>query len=354
MRHRSLAITYLIEEAEQPWGGVQTIFREADALLDRGHRVCIVCKTGEPSWYRPRVEVRAAEFTPDTIPRSDLVVGTWCPTVPFAWRAQRGQPVHYCQGYEGDDPRHRAAREQIENIYRLPGIRHLAISPFLAQRLRDLFGIEPLVVPYGIRSDLFTATPAPRPQARRLRVGLVGPWSIAWKDIATGVRGLRLAQDRGIPIELVRVSAQPITDDERVAWGNLAVEEHVGVRLDDMPEIYRSLDLFLGTSSGGAEGFFLPAVEAMACGAPCILSDIACFRDYAQIQDYARFFTPGSSKSLASAIFELAHLPAIRSKLRETGLRTAARHSFAAHVEGIERAFHALVPARHGSRRCAY
>lgn len=43
---------------------------------------------------------------------------------------------------------------------------------------------------------------------------------------------------------------------------------------------YSCMDVYLSTSQG--EGFGLPAIEAMACGVPCILGDWAAFGDWAR------------------------------------------------------------------------
>ncbi|MCK5843052.1 MAG: hypothetical protein KAG97_00005, partial [Victivallales bacterium] len=52
-------------------------------------------------------------------------------------------------------------------------------------------------------------------------------------------------------------------------------------------------------------------IEAMACGALCILSDIGAYRDFAKIaqeapKEYALFFDPRSPAELASILDEVA------------------------------------------------
>lgn len=344
-----LAITYLVEDAVHPWGGVQTVFRQADALAARGHAVTILCRSRAPDWYEPRCDLRCvSSFDASSTPDADLVVGTWCTTVPAALQAKTGRAVHFCQGYEGDDPLHEAQLWTIERIYRLPTAK-VTISPFLARRLAELFGVDAAVVPYGIHDALFrpgeTSTTAPTSESSTLRVGLIGPWTVTWKDIPTGVEAVRRAAEH-IDLTLVRVSPDPISDPEREAWGDLDVETHEAFSLEQMADLYRSLDIFVGTSTGGAEGFFLPAVEAMASGVPCVLSDIECFRHYGPDglqtpvdEEYAKYVAAGDAAAFAAAILELARDPEQRAHLRASGLRAAAAHAFDRHVEAVEARF---------------
>src|SRR5262249_10196062 len=160
-----------------------------------------------------------------------------------------------------------------------------------------------------------------RPAARPLRVGLVGPYEVPWKDIATGLAACRLAHRAGLQLQLVRVTNTAPHADERDQ--PVPVEWHERVRPERMGDIYRSLDVFLGTSSGAEEGFFLPAVEAMACGVPCVLTDIACFRAHGDHQ-YALFVPPRDAAAMAEALVVAGRAADVRSALRRSGVAAAA------------------------------
>ncbi len=356
----TMQIVYLVEDAVPPWGGVQVVFRQADALRERGHDVTILCRSEAPTWHEPRCKFERVDAFHERYAPQTIVVGTWCPTVPAALVDVDAIPVHFCQGYEGDDPKHEASLATIERIYRLP-TKKLVISPFLERRIARLFGAKDLHrVPYGIRDEIFAPASGPR-CGSKLRIGLVGPYTVPWKDIPTGLEALevvtrRLAGRRAI--EVVRISPVPFTDEERLAWRSLDVEAHCAVSQDEMARLYRSLDMFLGTSNGGAEGFFLPAIEAMASGLPCVLTDIDCFRDYGSAADrqgctYARFTAAGDAEAMASAILEVALDEAERGRLARRGLEVAREHRFAVHVDAVEAVFTAYVDEARSESKAA-
>jgi glycosyltransferase involved in cell wall biosynthesis len=83
-----------------------------------------------------------------------------------------------------------------------------------------------------------------------------------------------------------------------------------------------------------AEGFGLPAVEAAACGAPTILSDLAAHRE--TLGDAALFFPPTDATALTqqlSRILDDAHL---RQRLAEQGPQAVSRYSWDTAAERLQ------------------
>ena len=336
----SMRIVYVFERTDQLWGGVKVALNDANWLAARGHEVTVVSRSGPPSWMQVRCAfVQQATLDAATMPDADVYVGTFWTTVPAAAEAaqQRGAAcVHYCQGYEGDNPKFAAHKDRIEAVYRLPGVRHITIAPHLTQLLRERFASNPDEVVYVIDHETFRPhLPRLRDPGAPLRVGLVGPYEVPWKDLRTGIDACRLAAAAGQPIQLVRVTnTQPHRDGQALPF---PVEWHTRVKPAEMGEIYRSMDLFLGTSSGAEEGFFLPAVEAMACGVPCVLTDIPCFRSHGD-GNYALFVPARDPAAMAEALVLAGRMPEIAAALREGGIAAAQRYTQHAHGIAIEAA----------------
>ena len=91
-----------------------------------------------------------------------------------------------------------------------------------------------------------------------------------------------------------------------------------------MGEIYRSADLCISMSKE-EEGFGLPALEAMGCGVPTILSRISSHTSFDDSPDYALFSEPSDPDALASAIHSVLSDRHLRERLVRRGLSVAGK-----------------------------
>jgi alpha-1,3-rhamnosyl/mannosyltransferase len=89
---------------------------------------------------------------------------------------------------------------------------------------------------------------------------------------------------------------------------------------EDLPALYGNALALVFPSL--YEGFGLPPLEAMACGAPVACSDIPSLREAAG--QAALWFDPSSPDSIASALEKILDDQELRAALRASGLRRAA------------------------------
>jgi len=87
-----------------------------------------------------------------------------------------------------------------------------------------------------------------------------------------------------------------------------------------------------------AEGFGLPAVEAAACGAPVVLSDIPAHRE--TMGDEALFFPPRDAARLAEQVEQLLGSDMLRRSLAERGHRHVARYTWDAAAAALRDLVH--------------
>ena len=93
---------------------------------------------------------------------------------------------------------------------------------------------------------------------------------------------------------------------------------------EELPGLYGGATAFVYPSL--LEGFGLPVVEAMACGAPVITSNNSALKDVAG--GAARLVDPLDVDSMARGLTELAESSELRSTLAAAGLRRAAEFSW--------------------------
>jgi glycosyltransferase involved in cell wall biosynthesis len=74
------------------------------------------------------------------------------------------------------------------------------------------------------------------------------------------------------------------------------------------------------------EGFGLPAVEAAACGAPAILSDLPAHRE--SLRDAALYFPATDVRALTAALARVATDSDLRAQMSERGRAATSRMSW--------------------------
>ncbi|MEA2289287.1 MAG: hypothetical protein QOD55_1284 [Solirubrobacteraceae bacterium] len=109
---------------------------------------------------------------------------------------------------------------------------------------------------------------------------------------------------------------------------------HLGhVPFDHLPALYRAATALVFPSL--FEGFGMPLVEAMACGCPVAATGRGAIAE--TCGDAALLFDPLDEEAIADAIRRVAGDESLRARLREAGLRRAARFRWddvaARHVE---------------------
>jgi glycosyltransferase involved in cell wall biosynthesis len=136
---------------------------------------------------------------------------------------------------------------------------------------------------------------------------------------------------------LVRVGGALQPEQRRIA-----TEHGISDRIVELPfldrttlaAVYRRASLVVYPSE--REGFGLPLVEAMSCGAPILASDLTVFREVAG--DAARYVArddaDGWAEALADEIDRLAS-PENRAETRDAVLRRAERFTLAAYAGSI-------------------
>jgi glycosyltransferase involved in cell wall biosynthesis len=214
------------------------------------------------------------------------------------------------------------------------------------------------VIPNGIDVDRFRPC---RESGRRLRA----EWNVPASSTLVGIVG-RLDPMKGHPVFLdaaARLAAgRPNLEFVCVGDGGSAYRAELqesaarlGVagrvkwtpHVADMPAVYNALDVLCSASIYG-EGFPNVVGEAMACGTPCVVTDVG---DSGRVLDCSLLTAPpGDAQSLAARLATLLDMPdRQRARLGAEGRRRiVSEYSVARLVDATE---HAMVQALTEARR---
>ncbi len=212
--------------------------------------------------------------------------------------------------------------------------RILCVSAFTAREAAALLGVDRArlrVVPNGV--DLEAPDPAAVAAARTVgripeRYLLVlGTWEPR-KNQAVVVRAFRkVRRDRPEGTVLVLAGGR--------GWGYGELEALLAADREGIltPGYLPDEELPLWYAGALAvcvpsryEGFGLPALEAMACGAPVLAADAAALPEV--VGDAGRLLPPDDVDAWAQALVRLARDPDLRARLGEAGRARAARYTW--------------------------
>jgi len=253
----------------------------------------------------------------------------------LSWRTL---PVFFCQGEWWRDweekatsrdgifglfgqMRHRRKLRETNQAFSRP-MPKVATTVAIGEYLRRFPG-EVYVSPVGVDLRLFAPVAA---LSRRScdTVLIVGPTSLKCKRVGNALQAAKLLKSRGMKILVLRASPEKMEPWEKA----LAVtdEYYEKLELEKMPALYNRADVVVMVS-GEAEGFGLPAVEAMACGVPTVLSRARCFLSYSDVHDYARFVNIGDVEGIARGVEEVLRDEELRKRLRSRAFEVAREFS---------------------------
>lgn len=200
----------------------------------------------------------------------------------------------------------------------------VCVSRSTAAQVNHFFGIERdrmHIASLGV-TDTFTPDGA--------RHGSDGPpfllWASAWgphKGLAEALATIAAVADAGLPHRLALAGRQDAWMARQVAAAVAAsprpdLVDDIGY-VEDMPALYRGADAVIVSSR--AEGFGLPALEAMACGTPVVAFDNTSLPEV--LGDAGLLATDGDVSALAAATERVLTDRALHDELRHKGVERA-------------------------------
>ncbi|HVE84612.1 MAG TPA: glycosyltransferase [Myxococcales bacterium] len=197
------------------------------------------------------------------------------------------------------------ARRILHGLQRAAVVFHSTRAVAAEIERRGLLDPSRLVLaPYGVSPELTPDPPAdapPLPEPLRERRYLLHVGSGAPRKRLDVLLDAFARVRRDFPELLLVQRGAPLTPElraqvERLGIASALVQPPPASR-PELAQLYRGAALVVVTSD--AEGFGLPVLEALACGAPVLATDLPSLREVGG--DAARYAPPGDAASFASA-----------------------------------------------------
>jgi glycosyltransferase involved in cell wall biosynthesis len=323
--HR-LRVTYILNKVVIA-GGVLSVIQIVNELIRLGFEARIVTFFVDPAIYgwtrlysEPIVYQNENEMMAH-FPPTDIAVATLWNTAPLVERlVQNGRArigAYFIQDYEPwfFPESDQASRQRVHQTFAMIPNR-IVKSRWLAGMLAaDGYCTHQIL----LGMDLGQFYPRDVDKSRSVVLSMVRP-KTPYRGFVPTIAALAEVKKRMPDVEIVLfgdrfLSAQFIPFAFR--------DEGVVMDQNKLTELYSEATVFLDGSD--FQGFGRCGLEAMACGAACVLTGSGGVTEYAVDGENAIVVPPKKPDRFAAAILDLLHNPELRSHLIAGGRRTAQR-----------------------------
>jgi glycosyltransferase involved in cell wall biosynthesis len=323
-------IAYLMADTALS-GGIRVQLAQADALIERGHRVRIVTPGLPLTWRSSRAEfVYVDDFNTYDARGDDVVIATFWTTLAAAYAIAPSKAVHLCQGYEGSFTAYQPIRGEIEAAYRLP-IPKMVVAKSLIEVCKQ-FNADVTYIGQIVDDEFFR--PAARAENSPMRVLLCGESQVDIKGVSEGYGAAAHARWFHQKFDLIRVSPWAPSREEPL---DSVQEFHVALDAREMTRLMHSCDVLIAPNHR-EEGFGLPAAEAMASAIPVVMTSIPSYLSFDDVHDYALFAPQENAVELGECLISLLSDADLRSRLSARGREVAEQWRAGRVAERIEAA----------------
>lgn len=305
-------------------GGVRIALTYASALAERGHDVTIYVQStnsirraianvfhlGYPTWIKgfDAKVMRIPAFTSSVIADADVIIATTCQSTLKMKNlpASKGRQFYLVQHDEG---LYHAPREVADEALR-SNVTKIVVSTWLQELLREKYSQESLLLINPIDLSQFKKLP------RSINDGTVRilllHHTYEWKGTAEGARIINELKGQYPNVRLILFG---VRKQEGIDFPY--DEYHYNVPQEKLSELYSNADIYLCPSWD--EGFGLPSIEAMACGAALVTYDNGGSRDYAFHEKTALVAKRRDVADLQQQVERLIEDADLRTKISQEG-----------------------------------
>lgn len=223
------------------------------------------------------------------------------------------------------------SHRELEGEFREPGLatlHRLARAVFVNNRqlereYRPLLRVPVHYTPNGVDTTYFCPSQEPHPLSDELRVG----WAGSLGNHGPAHRGFH---------ELIEPAVAAVPGTRLLT----AIREQRWRSLDEMPDFYRNLDVYVCASV--SEGTPNPCLEAAACGVPLVTTRVGNMPELIRDGDNGLFFD-GTVEGLTNKLALLRDTPSLRSRMAVRMIETIQVWDWGVQAENYARMFASLL-----------
>ena len=291
-----MANLFYINSNNRIFGGNKIVFEHCNRLAERFQRCFIVCDDDVPNWMKVDAYFLDRDTAAGLMRADDAVIFHWDHDADYAMKSPAKNKFYLIQSFIHLD----------ESIFRLP-IKFISVSGYVQKHTKDNYGVDSFLIMNGINKSVFYPRPVKRGDGRIFVIDRCG-----WKG----------AQD----VKKAECIVKKHVRHARFIYKDNLNEDEVACE-------YSMADIFIFPS--WYEGFGLPGLEAMACGAALITTDSKGIDDYAFHEINCLKVAPKNPDVIAGAIIWLLNDAGKRERFRKEGLATAAKFAWDGSIDKL-------------------
>ncbi|MDR3001829.1 MAG: glycosyltransferase family 4 protein [Fibromonadaceae bacterium] len=272
----------------RPLGGFRIVYQYANKFADKGHEVSIIYASGRESKFLFLARRVITFFVKDafslhksirksyvfklnnnTIPDADITFATACTTAVAlnSCSESKGERIYLIQGYETWS----MPQDKLNETWRYKDMKKIVISKYLKDIGEQLGVFDTIYIPNSINCDLFRL--AKGTNNRKYNIAMMySEWEV--KGSKYGLQAIEIMKKKYPDLRVMFFGIKS-RDKKIPKWIDYVKKPSQDFLTND---IYNNSSIYLCSSI--SEGWGLPPMEAMACGAAVVTTQNGGISDF--------------------------------------------------------------------------
>lgn len=322
---KNMEVIYVLESTGVA-GGIKNVLDHVNQLHVQGYNIQLFSLTGQPDWYHLAVPVRKfpnyESMAHELMKRDALKVATWWKTLPVVLyscdirKGGRGVPFYLVQDIEESYyPNDEANQRAVLQTYQTP-VHIMTIADWTTEQLRNRFNKYASNISIAINLDLFKPN----------RTHNYDPYRIlCCSRKSQHLKGFEVTEQAVDEVYRRFPRASAVTFGLEEPPFKEIPRLHFPRPSDQIvADLYANCGVFVQTSHH--EGFGMPILEAMACGAPVVTTKAEGNEEFCKDGFNCVMVEKGDVEGVVQGIIKIMSDRQFTEQISENAKRTALRY----------------------------